>query len=308
MKVKVGTRGSKLALRQTELCLSLLKEAEPALEFEVLVIRTTGDRVQDWPLSQLGGKGVFVREIEEALLRREIDLAVHSMKDLPTVLPEGLVVGAIPPREDPRDVVISRGGVPWEELPQGAVVGTSSLRRMVQLRRLMPGASVKPIRGNLDTRLRKLAEGYDAIVVALSGLLRLGVDVRYQVLGEDQMLPAPGQGALAIECREDWPLREVLTRVHHEQSAKEVLCERAFLREMGGGCQVPIAARARCREGMVEIKGLVASLDGERVVEGEAKGEDPEVVGKELAFILRARGASEILEEMHGRKGLLRPL
>lgn len=312
MKVRVGTRGSKLALRQTEGVLRLLRDLEPSLHFEIRVFKTTGDKVQDWPLSQLGGKGFFVREIEEALLEGEIDLAVHSLKDLPTSLPKGLVIGAIPPRADPRDAIITRGDMPWKELPRGAVVGTSSLRRQVQLKALLPEVEIKPLRGNLDTRLRKLKEGsYDAIVVALSGLERLGIEgVRAQVFEEGEMLPAPGQGALAVECREDWPLRQILSFIHHEQSAKEVLGERAFLEAMGGGCQVPLGALGRWRDGVLELKAMVSSLDGKRLLKGEAKGGDPLQVGQRLAHRLKGQGAWEILQEVygHGRKGLLPPL
>ncbi len=312
MRIKVGTRGSKLALRQTEEVLKMMGDLDPGLTFEVVVIRTTGDRVQDSPLSKIGSKGLFVKEIEEALLRGEIDMAVHSMKDLPTTLPPGLTIGAIPKRLDPRDVLISRDGSPLEDLPEGCLIGTSSLRRRVQIKGILPGCEVIPLRGNLDTRIRKLKEGRcDAIVVALSGLLRLEIkDVKFQVLPEDLMIPAPGQGALAVECRSDWPLRDVLCGLNDPKSSREVLCERAFLEEMGGGCQVPLGALAREEGGQIVLRAMVAEVEGGRILRGEERGTDPVVLGRALARRLKEEGAEEILKEVYGdaERGLLPPL
>lgn len=309
MKIRVGTRGSKLALKQTGEVLRMLRDLDPGLTFELVVIRTTGDKILDSPLSRIGSKGLFVKEIEEALLRGEIDMAVHSMKDLPTTLPQGLTIGAIPKRLDPRDVLISRDGRTLEDLPEGCLIGTSSLRRRVQLKGILPGCEVVPLRGNLDTRIRKLKEGQcDAIVVALSGLLRLGIgDVRFQVLPEDLVIPAPGQGALAVECRSDWPLRDVLCGLHDPKSSREVLCERAFLEEMGGGCQVPLGALAREEGGIIVLKAMVAGVEGGRIIKGEDKGTDPVALGRALARRLKDEGAGEILKEVYGdaERGLL---
>jgi len=297
MKIRVGTRGSVLALRQTEEVMRALKAVWPFMEFELMVIKTTGDKVMDTPLFKIGSKGLFVKEIEEALLEGRIDLAVHSLKDLPTKLPPGLTIGAIPKRLDPRDVLILPEG-------EGRRIGTSSLRRMVQLRRLFPHFEVISIRGNLDTRLRKLKRGeVDGLVVALAGLLRLNLEVEgIKVL--DELIPAPGQGALAVECREDSPFMDLLKEVSDPSSEKAVFCERAFLMEMGGGCQVPLGAFAECEGKEVKIKAFVSSFDGKRYFYGEHKGEDPMEVGRFLAKLLKGQGAEEVLRELYEGSGL----
>ncbi len=294
-----------MALRQAEEVSERLRHIHCGLETELVVIKTTGDKVLDAPLAKIGSKGVFVKEIEEALLEGRIDLAVHSMKDLPSKLPEGLIVGAVPEREDPRDVLISRDGLPFEALPEEGRVGTSSLRRRVQLRRILPRWEVLPLRGNLDTRLRRLQEGrFDAIVVAAAGLKRLGlVEFLKHPLPPEVMLPAAGQGALAVECREGDPLTDLLQGIHHPQTALEVAAERAFLQRMGGGCQVPMGALARFDEGEVCLKAMVSSLEGDRLFAGEEKGRDPERVGTLLADRLLEKGAREVLEEVYSRDG-----
>jgi len=292
MKIRVGTRGSVLALRQTEEVIRALKSVWPSLEFELVVIKTTGDKVIDTPLFKIGSKGLFVKEIEEALLEGRIDIAVHSLKDLPTKLPSGLTIGSIPKRLDPRDVLILSKG-------EGRRIGTSSLRRMVQLKRLFPEFEVIPIRGNLDTRLRKLERGeVDGLVVALAGLLRLNFEVK-EMRFLDQLIPAPGQGALAVECREDFKLRDLLREINDPLSERAVFCERAFLMEMGGGCQVPLGALAECEGKEVKLKAFVSSLDGERYFYGEYKGEDPIEVGRSLAERLRKQGAEGVLRGLY---------
>ncbi len=301
MKIRVGTRGSVLALRQTEEVIRALKSVWPSLEFELVVIKTTGDKVIETPLFKMGSKGLFVKEIEEALLEGRIDIAVHSLKDLPTKLPSGLTIGAVTKRLDPRDVLILPKG-------EGKRIGTSSLRRMVQLKRLFPEFEVIPIRGNLDTRLRKLERGeVDGLVVALAGLLRLNFEVK-EMRFLDQLIPAPGQGALAVECREDFKLRDLLREINDPLSERAVFCERAFLMEMGGGCQVPLGAFAECGEKEVKLKAFVSSLDGERYFYGEYKGEDPIEVGSSLAKLLKQQGAEEVLKGLYEGTGFLSSL
>lgn len=303
MKVRVGTRASRLALLQAEEVIRALKSVEPRLEAEVVKIRTTGDKLLDAPLSRIGQKGVFVKEIEEALLQGAIDIAVHSMKDLPTKLPQGLVVGAVPRRLDPRDVLLLKEGLFWPPGDgKGLRVGTSSLRRKVQLQAFWPSLEVLPLRGNLDTRLKKLHKGdYDLIVVAMAGLIRLlgGIPPGFKAVFEDRMLPAPGQGALAVECLEGSPLLELLSAIEDPQSAREVLAERSFLEEMGGGCQVPLGVLARCEGEKVVLRAVVFSLEGKRAFEGVKEGVDPVEVGRGLAKALKAQGAEGVLEEIN---------
>ncbi len=303
--IRVGTRGSKLALAQTNWVIQKIKDQYPGLQVEVTVIKTKGDKILDVPLAKVGGKGLFVKEIEEALLREEIDLAVHSMKDVPTELPDGLDIAIIPERESPFDVLISRQGVGVTELPPGATVGTSSLRRTAQLRARRPDLRIENLRGNLDTRLRKLSEGlYDAIVVAEAGLLRLGLGdtprVRFSV---EDMLPAIGQGALAIEVRlRDEELLEGLAFLHHEETAVAVAAERAFLKRLGGGCQVPLAAYARFEGEQLVVEALIADPSGEPLLRDKRVGGPTEAarMGEELAEDLLARGGKDILEKVYG--------
>lgn len=297
--LRIGSRGSKLALWQAEWVAARLDQLGARCQIEI--IRTTGDRITDAALAKIGGKGLFTREIEEALLEGRVDVAVHSMKDLPTAMPEGLLVAAVPPREDPRDAVVGRR---LEELPPGARVGTSSLRRAAQLRRLRPDLVVEPVRGNVDTRLRKLDEGrYEAIVLAAAGLRRLGWEARIaEILPVEVMLPAVGQGALAIETRAEGEACELCRRLDDPASHAAVMAERAVLTALGGGCQVPIAAHALVTGGGVRLRALVVSPDGALAVREEIDGPAVEAVrlGEELGRRLLAAGAEAILEAVYG--------
>jgi hydroxymethylbilane synthase len=296
--VRIGTRGSPLARTQTELVCRALYEAEPGLAepgaLEVVVIRTTGDRVVDRPLAELGGKGLFCKELEVALLDRRIDLAVHSMKDLPTWLPAGLVIGAMLPRADPRDVLIARAG-PCRigDLPQGAVVGTVSLRRRAQLLARRPDLGMVTLRGNLDTRLRKLEAGeVDATLLARAGLDRLGLEPPGGMLLEpDEMLPAVGQGAIGVECRVDDPIRTLLHAIDHAPTSMCVAAERAMLDVLDGSCHTPIAGYAGFEHGRMRLRGLVVRPDGSQAhaTEHEAPAADGERLGREVGQELRAR-------------------
>jgi len=299
MEIRIGTRGSKLALRQTEWVKERLSSLFPEHSFQVVKITTTGDKITDAPLAKIGGKGLFVKEIEEALLRGEIDMAVHSMKDLPVQLPPGLKIGAITQREDPRDVLISkRGGL--GDLPPGSVIGTSSLRRRVQLLMINPRWQIRPLRGNLDTRLRKLrTEELSAIIVAAAGLIRLHLEGEAtEYIPPEVILPAVGQGALGVEIRQGDKLEEIVSALHHPFTALAVRAERAFLAKLEGGCQVPIAAYGKVEGEKVILQGMVASLDGGRVFRGEEEGDDPEEVGVRLGERLLEAGAEEVLREI----------
>ena len=303
--VRIGTRGSQLALWQADWVKRALLQQFPGLEVETLVIKTKGDKILDVPLAKVGGKGLFVKEIEEAVLAQRVDLAVHSMKDMPADLPDGLYIGPIPEREDPGDVLIAKTGRPFSELPQGARIGTSSLRRAAQLRHARPDIEILPLRGNLDTRLKKLEDpqqGLDAIVLAAAGVKRLALEDRItEHLEYGIMLPAVGQGALCIEIRKtDTWLAQKLETLHHPDTGATVLGERAFLHRLGGSCQVPIAAHGRIVDGRFELDGLVADIDGAAVVRDRLSGPpaDSERVGVELAEMLIARGAGRILEKL----------
>ena len=301
-RIVIGTRGSALALWQAGHIKARLQELEPDLVIELRVIKTQGDKILDTPLNKVGGKGLFVKEIEEALVRREVDLAVHSIKDVPAQLPEGLVIGAIPVREDPRDVLVSKSGAGLDALPQGATVGTSSLRRMCQLRAHRPDLRIEMLRGNVDTRLRKLDEGrYDAIVLAAAGLKRLGhADRITEHLGHDVSLPAIGQGALGLEVRAgDAVVGPCVLRLDHEPTARAVAAERGFLARLGAGCQTPIAAHAEFDAGTVALEGLIGRPDGTEVLRDRIGGAawDAEGLGRTLAERLLARGGDKILAE-----------
>ena len=300
----IGSRGSKLALTQAGLIKAELEALNPSIEVRIEIIKTSGDVKTD-PLSVIGGQGVFTKELEEALLDGRIDMAVHSLKDLPTIIPERLVLAAICKREDPRDaLVLSRkldglhGSV--RALPKGAIVGTSSPRRLAQLKHLRGDLIFNDLRGNVDTRLRKLDEGqYDALVLACAGLRRLGLENRISApLPTSQMLPAVGQGALGIETRvDDDAANQAAGKLDHKFTRLACLAERAFLRSLGGGCQLPIAAYAIVREKRIRLDGLVTDTQGNQIVRDRIAGglDDAEELGKRLAEQLLARGADKLL-------------
>ncbi|WML47361.1 hydroxymethylbilane synthase [Neobacillus sp. PS3-34] len=302
-KIIVGSRRSKLALTQTNWVIEQLKKLGAPFEFEVKEIVTKGDRILDVTLSKVGGKGLFVKEIEQAMLNKEIDMAVHSMKDMPAVLPEGLTIGSIPFREDHRDALISRNHIPLKDLKEGSVIGTSSLRRSSQLLKQRPDLEIKWIRGNVDTRLSKLEEEeYDAIILAAAGLSRLGwaTDVVTEFLDAESCVPAVGQGALSIECREDdKELLELLDKFTCEKTDRAVRAERAYLHKMEGGCQVPIAGFAYIDENEeIVLTALVASPDGKEVYKEEVRGMEPEDVGVRAASMLIEKGAKELIDKV----------
>jgi len=323
-KIIIGTRGSKLALWQAEWIKSELQKLNPDLEIELNKIKTTGDKILDVPLAKVGGKGLFVKEIEEALLRNEADIAVHSMKDVPTDFPEGLHLAVITKREDPRDAFIARVHSSqfivhsFKDLPEGATIGTSSLRRSCQLLSIRPDLKIEQLRGNLDTRLRKLDEGqFDAIILAAAGVKRLGWSERItEILPPEISLPAIGQGAVGIECRVgDEFINNLISQLNHNETSVCVRAERAFLKKLEGGCQVPIAAYARLlpshppltkggqEGGFLVMDGLVGSVSGDRIIKGRIEGtpNDAENLGIRLAEELLSRGAKEILDEVYGR-------
>jgi hydroxymethylbilane synthase len=296
--VILGTRGSKLALVQANTCVEKLRTA--GVEAEVRVIKTTSEHHPDTPLSVIDQRDVFTRQLDEALLKGEIDLAVHSMKDVPTEVPDGIVVAAVTERHDPSDALISDARYDMQSLPEGAVVATSSLRRRAQLLYHRPDLRIVEIRGNVDTRIRKMREGEaDAIVLARAGLDRLGLDAPHTVIPEEVMLPAVGQGALAIATLEDHPLRETVhDALAHEPTERAVRAERAMLHTLEGGCRVPVGGRATYDNDLVRLQGLVASPDGALVYKDEVEGKSPEEVGKRLARGLLERGAAVILGEV----------
>ncbi len=308
-EIRIGTRGSQLALFQANWVKERLEKAHPAIRVTLVKIKTTGDKIQDAPLAKIGGKGLFVKEIEEALIAKRIDLAVHSIKDVPTELPESLHLSAIPKREDPRDAFISRESLSLKDLPQGAKIGTSSLRRQAQLLHFRSDLRLIPLRGNLDTRLKKLKTlGLDGIVLATAGLKRLGLEEKItEMLSTDISLPAIGQGALGIETRiGDQEVEEKIGFLNDPDSSTAVSAERAFLKRLEGGCQVPIAAFARVVGSELHIDGLVGTIDGTRLIRHHIKGpvEKAEAIGIELAEILLKKGAGEILEEVYQGSGL----
>jgi hydroxymethylbilane synthase len=291
--IVIGSRGSKLALWQAEHVARLL--APMGVETRIQIIKTSGDKIQDVPLAQAGGKGLFTKEIDEALLDGAIDLAVHSMKDVPTALPAGLTIAAIPEREEPRDAMI---GCSLAELRDGSSIGTSSLRRSAQLRAYRPQLNIQVLRGNVDTRLRKLDEGqYDAIVLAAAGLRRLGWQDRIrELIPVEMMCPAVGQGALAIETRGDGGAAyELVRQLDHADTRIAVTAERAMLEVLGGGCQVPVGGYACLEKGVIHMRAIVASPDGSHVVRAELSGVDPSRTGASLGRNLLEQGAEEIL-------------
>lgn len=304
--IRIGTRKSKLAMVQTEWVQQQFQKQFPNRRFEIEAMRTQGDKIQDVALSKIGDKGLFTKELELGLVNQQVDLAVHSLKDLPTQLPEGLMLGCVTERENPADALVvheKNQDKQIETLPEGAVVGTSSLRRLAQLRYHFPHLVFKDVRGNLNTRISKLDAGdYDAIVLAVAGLQRLGMGDRiHQALPGEVSMHAVGQGALGLECREgDTEIQELLKAIEHPQTRDRTLAERAFLRQLEGGCQVPIGVNTSVERETLTLIGMVASLDGKRLVKDTVSGNtrDAEKIGYELAVRLREQGATEILEEI----------
>jgi hydroxymethylbilane synthase len=306
--VTIGTRGSRLALWQAEWVRAQIERRFPGTAVALAIIKTQGDKILDVPLAQVGGKGLFVKEIEAALLDGRVDLAVHSMKDMPAEVPEGLAIGAVPERETATDVLVSRGALPLRGIAPGGVIGTSSLRRAAQIRHLRPDLAVVPLRGNVETRLAKLDGGELAgIVLAAAGLKRLGLAERAsEHLPPDVMLPAVGQGALCVEVRREDPvIGPIVAALDHRESRLAVSAERAFLRRLQGGCQVPIAGHARIEGPRLTLAGLVAGVDGTPLVADRRSGpaETAETIGMELAEILLGRGADEILRPFTAAPG-----
>jgi hydroxymethylbilane synthase len=305
-KIIVGSRRSKLALTQTNWVIDQLKKAGLPFEFEVKEIVTKGDVILDVTLSKVGGKGLFVKEIEQAMLDKEIDIAVHSMKDMPAVLPDGLEISCTPKRVDPRDAFISDKYASLSDLPEGAVVGTSSLRRAAQLLHKRSDIVIKSIRGNIDTRLEKLKSGeFDAIILAAAGLERMGwsKETVTEFLDIDVCLPAVGQGSLAIECRsEDEEVKQLLATLNDAYTFVTVEAERAFLHTLEGGCQVPIAAFAAKENDEITLTGLVADPSGKKILKQSKTGKDAHSVGVDLALELKELGAKKILDDV--KKGL----
>ena len=294
----LGTRGSRLALVQAEECAAILRAT--GIEVEVRIIRTTSEHLPNTPLAVIDQRDVFTRQLDEALLSGEIDLAVHSLKDVPTELPEGISLSAVTRRHDPSDVLVSDQRFTLDGLPHGAVVATSSLRRKAQLLHHRPDLEVVGIRGNVDTRVRKMREGAaDAVVLAHAGLERLGLDAPHTVIPPDVVLPAVGQGALAVATMRDHPLRELIREaLDHQPTEKAVLAERAMLRALEGGCRVPVGATSAVSGSVVRLGGIVVSPDGALAYRGEAEGREPEEVGKRLAFDLLEQGAAVVLGEV----------
>lgn len=302
-KIVIGSRGSQLALWQANWVKAELERLHSNVDINIRVITTSGDKIQDVPLAKIGGKGLFVKEIEEALLAKEVDLAVHSMKDVPMEIPAELVVSVITKRESPLDALISKNGERLVNLPQGATIGTSSLRRSSQLLKYRVDFKIHPLRGNVDTRLRKVKTGnYDAIILASAGLNRLGwaSDITEEI-SEEILLPAMGQGALGIETRlEDTKTYDFISPLNHKQTNYAVTAERALVGRLDGGCQVPIGAYAKIENNLISLKGLVASLDGETIYTSENTGpvDDAINIGQELGSRLLKMGANEILEKL----------
>ena len=300
----IGTRGSRLALWQADWVKSNIERRHPDLSVNLKIIHTSGDKILDVPLAAVGGKGLFVKEIEEELLEGEIDLAVHSMKDVPSDLPKGLEIGFYTAPEDPRDALVSREGKTFKELPQGARIGTSSLRRMSQILHARPDLRVSPIRGNVETRLKKLEEeGLDAVIMAAAGLSRLGLEGRItETLPLDICLPPAGQGVLGIEIRSEEPsVRRLLSFFEDPVTRTRLAAERSFLKRLEGGCQVPIGAHATVAGGLIGLEGLVASLDGRELIRESLEGpvKEAERIGINLAEKILGKGGRKILEEIY---------
>ena len=304
--LRIATRKSQLALWQAEYVRDVLLQYQPDLNVELVKMTTQGDKILDTPLAKVGGKGLFVKELEAGLLSGDADIAVHSMKDVPVELPEGLHLSVICPREDPRDAFVSKNYASFESLPKGARLGTSSLRRQCQLAAQRPDLNIIDLRGNVNTRLQKLDAGdYDAIILAAAGLKRLGMQDRItETLSPEISLPAIGQGAVGIECRvdDDW-VNELLAPLNDRDTAIRVRAERALNHRLHGGCQVPIAGYAELSHGVILLRGLVGTVDGSKIIHGEIAGqpEDAEYLGRVLAEDLLSRGADKILESLYAQ-------
>ena len=302
--VRIATRKSALALWQANFVKAELEAAHPGLQVELVPMSTQGDKILDTPLAKIGGKGLFVKELETAMLEGRADIAVHSMKDVPVDFPEGLMLHTICQREDPRDAFVSNTYQQLADLPQGAVVGTSSLRRQCQIKAMRPDLQIKDLRGNVNTRLAKLDAGdFDAIILASAGLIRLGFEARIaSFLAVDTSLPANGQGAVGIECRsDDLAVQQLLAPLEHQETRICVLAERAMNRKLQGGCQVPIGAFAVLQHNELWLRGLVGQLDGSEILRSEIKGEatQAEELGTQLAEQLLALGADRILDAVY---------
>jgi len=301
-RLRIGSRGSQLALWQANHISALLRDRGQKVEIEI--IKTTGDKITEVALAKVGTKGMFTKEIEEALAEGRVDLAVHSLKDLPTEVSVGFEIAAITQRENPRDVFCSRKYKSIDELPHGARIGTSSLRRQAQLKAVRPDLEIHPLRGNVDTRLRKLEAGeYDAVILAAAGLNRLGkTELVRQVISAEVMCPAAGQGALAIEIRaDDSGTRQLLGFLDDATARATTTCERALLNKLGGGCQVPIGAFAEVRDGHLHLDAIVARPDGTKLLRESQDGSDPVRLGEAVGEALLRRGGDTILEEVYGR-------
>lgn len=303
-KLIVGSRRSKLALTQSQQFIDKLKFIDPSLDIEIKEIVTKGDKIVDKQLSKVGGKGLFVKEIQNELFNKEIDMAIHSLKDVPSMIPDGLTLGCIPDREIPFDAYIAKNHIPLQELSEGSIVGTSSLRRGAQILSKYPHLKIKWIRGNIDTRLKKLeTEDYDAIILAVAGLKRMGWsdNIVTTYLDRDILLPAIGQGALGIECRsDDKELLDLLSKVHNHDVAQCVTAERTFLSEMDGSCQVPIGGYATiAQDNQIEFTGLIMSPDGKERYEHTALGTDPVKLGIEVSQVLKKQGAYDIIKKLN---------
>jgi len=307
-KIIIGTRGSKLALKQAEDVIKILRKKSADFDFSLNIIKTKGDKILDVALSKIGDKGLFVKEIENELIGKNIDMAVHSLKDLPSAIPEELTIGAVPERVEPRDVIISRRNLSFHELPDKSVIGTSSLRRKSQLLHIRKDLIFKDIRGNLDTRLKKLEEGeIDVLVLAAAGIIRMGwSDKITEYLPWDIMLPAVGQGCIALEIRkDDKELADLLSMVDHRESRISSVAERSFLKTLEGGCQIPIGALGMIENNELILHGLVADLNGEKIFRDRVKEDvtEPERAGLLLAEKLIEKGAGNILKEIRDNYG-----
>jgi hydroxymethylbilane synthase len=304
-RLRIATRKSPLALWQAEHVQARLQALHPGLQVELVSMSTRGDRVLDSPLAKIGGKGLFVKELEQGMLEGRADIAVHSMKDVPAEFPQGLGLGAILEREDPQDAFVSGRFSTIGELPAGARVGTSSLRRQCQLRAVRPDLEILDLRGNVNTRLAKLDSGdYDAIILACAGLRRLGLAERItRALPPEEMLPAIAQGVIGIECRDnDTAVRALIDPLNHDETRRRTLAERAMNARLAGGCQAPVAGYSELENGDIELRGLVGRPDGSEIIRGELRGPvgDAEDIGRHLADDLLARGARPILDELLG--------